>query len=95
MPMSAPKLKIYGLSMTRRTYVILQLTGFIWLLALYGWWRWLKLEQHPNLLVRWFDACLLAIYLLALAETILMLRRFKRAERQQSEAKSSEPRESP
>lgn len=79
MPEPEPKLKIYGLSLSRRRYVIIQVVAFLWMLVLYGYWRHAGLQKSPHAFVRHFDLLLLAAYLYGVAETLIVLKRFKKA----------------
>ena len=76
------KVKVYGLNLTRQKYVIVQLLGFLWLLILYTVWRFSDLADDSRF---WFvshlDLVLLLLYLYGLAETFIVLRKFKRAEK--------------
>lgn len=74
-----PRVKVYGLMMTRRRYIIVQLIGFVWILALYGFWRVAGLDASPHFFVRQLDVMLLSVYLYGVVETWLILRKFRRA----------------
>ena len=73
-----PRMKVYGLSLTRRRYIVIQTIAFVWMLALYGFWRHARLGASPNLFVRTFDFMLLAIYIYGVVETVVVLRKFKK-----------------
>lgn len=73
-----PRVKVYGLRMTRRSYVIVQLIGFIWILGLYGAWRFARLGASEHFFVRHLDALLLLVYLYGVVETVIILRKFRK-----------------
>jgi hypothetical protein len=77
MPEPESKVNVYGLSLTRRKYVLIQVIAFVWMLALYGYWRHAGLQKSPHAFVRHFDLLLLAIYLYGVVETFVVLRKFK------------------
>lgn len=79
MPNAEPRVKVYGVMMTRRRYVVVQLIGFVWILLLYGFWRHAGLGASEYFFVRRLDALLLAAYLYGVAETVIVLRKFRRA----------------
>ena len=80
MPEPEAKVKVYGLSLSRRRYILVQVIGFVWFLALYGYWRLAGLHASPHAFVRYFDVLLLAVSLYGIAETVIVLKRFKKAE---------------
>ena len=74
------KLRVYGVvELTRRKYICLQLIGFVWLLALYAFWKFRGLENANVWLISHLDFVLLFLYLYGLGETVVVLRKFKRA----------------
>lgn len=72
------KVKVYGLMLTRRRYIVIQVVCFIWMLALYGLWRMAHIQASPNIFARNFDLFILAVYLYGMAETAVVLRKFKK-----------------
>jgi hypothetical protein len=79
MPPPEATVKVYGLRMTRRRYIVIQAAAFFWMLALYGFWRYAGLHKSPHAYARYLDIILLAVYLYGVVETFIVLKRFKKA----------------
>jgi hypothetical protein len=79
MDSGAVKVKVYGLRLTRTRYILIQVFCFAWMLVLYGLWRHAKIEVSSSVFARKFDFLLLAVYIYGGVETIIVLRRFKKA----------------
>lgn len=77
--MPSVKVSVYGLKLTCPVYLLIQLTCFLWVLALYAFWRWKGLDAHPNWWIRQLDVALALCVLYGLAETILVLKKFRKA----------------
>lgn len=79
MPVPETKVNVYGLRLTRRRYIFIQVVAFVWMLLLYGYWRRAGLEVSPNKFARNLDLLLLAVYIYGVVETVVVLRKFKKA----------------
>jgi len=79
MPEPQAKVKVYGLSLTRRQYILIQIAAFVWMLLLYGYWRYAGLQASPNKFARNLDLLLLAVYVYGVVETLVVFRKFKKA----------------
>ncbi len=88
--MAAPemKLKVCGIMLTRRQYILIQTVAFVWMILLYGYWRHAGLQASPNKFVRNLDLILLAVYVYGMAETFVVLRKFKKAKSAPEETKT-------
>lgn len=87
MPVLETKVSVYGLMLTRRRYILIQTAAFVWMLLLYGYWRYAGLQASPNKFARNLDLLLLAVYVYGVVETMVVFRKFKKVKSAPEEKK--------